>query len=226
MLDQVEERLLAPVDVVEDDDAAAARAAACSNVLRNGPGDLLRRGRRLGLAEQRADRGRRSLVGRQHTELLQHLDDRPVGDPLAVRQAAATDDRASIDDEELGDEARLADAGVGDDRHQLAAALGLYRSQTLPEQRELALTADEARLVAPLRRLPHAQEPVGGDRLRLALQPSGSTVLDLDRVADKRSVGAPSSTSPGAAACSSRAATLTASPVASRSSVPVTTSPV
>ena len=40
------------------------------------------------------------------------------------------------------------------------------------------------------------------------------------------SVGWPINTSPGCAACSSRAATLTASPVASRSSVPVTTSPV
>ncbi len=41
-----------------------------------------------------------------------------------------------------------------------------------------------------------------------------------------RTVSAPIRTSPGSAACSSRAATLTASPVASRSSVPVTTSPV
>ena len=41
-----------------------------------------------------------------------------------------------------------------------------------------------------------------------------------------RASAAPISTSPGCAACSSRAATLTASPVASRSSVPVTTSPV
>jgi len=39
-------------------------------------------------------------------------------------------------------------------------------------------------------------------------------------------VSAPTSTSPGSAACSSRAATFTASPVAKRSSVPVTTSPV
>ena len=39
-------------------------------------------------------------------------------------------------------------------------------------------------------------------------------------------VASPISTSPGAAACSKRAATFTASPVASRSDVPVTTSPV
>ena len=31
--------------------------------------------------------------GGQHVELLQHLDDRPVGDPLAVGEAAAADDR-------------------------------------------------------------------------------------------------------------------------------------
>ena len=78
-----------------------------------------------------------------------------------------------------------------------------------------------------LRRLAHAHEPVGGNRLGLALQ-----LERLDRLrprprrATSASVGSPISTSPGCAACSSRAATLTASPVASRSSVPVTTSPV
>ena len=44
-------------------------------------------------AEQRADRRRRRLVGRHEVELLQHLDDGPVGDPLAVREAAAAHDR-------------------------------------------------------------------------------------------------------------------------------------
>jgi len=39
-------------------------------------------------------------------------------------------------------------------------------------------------------------------------------------------VSAPINTSPGSAACSSRAATFTGSPVASRSSVPVSTSPL
>ena len=71
------------------------------------------------------------------------------------------------------------------------------------------------------------EQPVGGDRLRLALELERLERLDLDRVARRaRSVSAPIRISPGCAACSSRAATLTASPVASRSAVPVTTSPV
>ena len=55
---------------------------------------------------------------------------------------------------------------------------------------------------------------------------SGSTVSVPTAWRTSASVVSPINTSPGCAACSSRAATLTASPVASRSSVPVTTSPV
>src|SRR5829696_8804395 len=55
---------------------------------------------------------------------------------------------------------------------------------------------------------------------------SGSTGSTSAASAASASVGSPTNTSPGCAACSSRAATFTASPVASRSSVPVTTSPV
>ena len=44
------------------------------------------------LAEKRADRRCRAGVGRQHRELLHHLDHRPVGDPLAVGKATAADD--------------------------------------------------------------------------------------------------------------------------------------
>ena len=56
-------------------------------------------------------------------ELLQHLDDGPVRDSLAVRQAATADDASPRRRERLGDEARLADAGVADDRDELAASL-------------------------------------------------------------------------------------------------------
>ena len=53
-----------------------------------------------------------------------------------------------------------------------------------------------------------------------------STVPTSTPAATRPSVSSPIRISPGAAACSSRAATFTASPVASRSAVPVTTSPV
>ncbi len=57
----------------------------------------------------------------------------------------------------------LADARVADDRDQLAALLGLHTLPGLPDERDLALTADEERLVATLRRLVHAHEPVAGN---------------------------------------------------------------
>ena len=55
---------------------------------------------------------------------------------------------------------------------------------------------------------------------------SGSTGSASTAARTSSIVGAPIRRSPGAAACSRRAAVLTASPVASRSDVPVTTSPV
>ena len=124
--------------------------------------------------------------GRQHVELLQHLDDRPVGDPLAVGEAAAADDRRVDRRQQLRDQPRLADAGVADDRHQLAALLGPHALPRLPHERELALTPDEQRVVPPLRRVAHAQQPVGGNRLGLALQLERLDRLDLDRVANER----------------------------------------
>ena len=91
MLDQVAKRLLAPLDVVEHDDERLFRGGMLQG-LAKGPGDLLGRGRRVALAEQRADRRRGGFVRRKDIELLQHLDDGPVRDPLAVRKAAAADD--------------------------------------------------------------------------------------------------------------------------------------
>ncbi len=91
VLDQVVEGLLAPLDVVEHDHQRPLRGGLFKR-LPERPGDLLRRRRRIALAEQRADRRRRRLVGRHEVELLQHLDDGPVGDPLAVREAAAAHD--------------------------------------------------------------------------------------------------------------------------------------
>ena len=88
MLDQVEERLLAPLDVVEHDH----ERRLLLEQLAERPGDLLRRRPRLRLAQQRADRRRGGRIGRQHVELLDHLDDRPVGDPDPVGQAAAAHD--------------------------------------------------------------------------------------------------------------------------------------
>ena len=71
------------------------------------------------------------------------------------------------------------------------------------------------------------EQPKGLDRMRLPLERERLNRLDADGVAHEQRVSAPMSTSPDGAACSRRAATLTASPVTSVSpSPPTTTSPV
>ena len=60
----------------------------------------------------------------------------------------------------------------------------------------------------------------------LPLSRSGANGSAITTPRTSSQVCGPITISPGAAACSSRAARFTASPVASRSSVPVTTCPV
>ena len=184
MLDEVKEVLLAPLDVVEDDNerpfhrGVLERLAEC-------PGDLLRGRHHLRLAEQRADRDTSDPLRRRHVELLEYLDNRPVGDPLAVGQAAAADDGRLDRSQSLSDQPGLSDPGVSDHRYQLAALLGLYTPPRPPDDRELTLTADEPRFGAALWCLPHTEEPVGGNRPGLAFQLKRLQTFDLDRVADE-----------------------------------------
>ena len=77
VLDEVDEDGLGPLQVVDDDDLRSLRGAG----LEQPPEGELRLGRR------RADHG----VGLD-ADRDQDLDERPVGDPLAVREAAATED--------------------------------------------------------------------------------------------------------------------------------------
>ena len=91
-LDQIEERLVAPLEVVEDHD----QRRLLLEQLPERPGDLVPARPDVRLAQERPDRRRRDRIRRQRCELLHDLDDRPVGDPLAVGQAAAPDD-ASLD---------------------------------------------------------------------------------------------------------------------------------
>ena len=222
-LDEIEERLLAPLDVVEDDD----QRRLLLEQLAERPGDLVSARCDVRLTEQRADRRRRHGIRRERRELLHHLHHRPVRDSLAVGQAAAADDASLDRGERLRHEPRLADSRVADDRHELAARLLLRALPRLGDLRELALATDEPRSMAALRRVEHRDEPERRHRLRLPFQRRAARpARPRPRRGRARSVASPISTSPGSAACSNRAATLTASPVASRSDVPVTTSPV
>ena len=76
----------------------------------------------VGLAEQRADRRRCGRIGGKRVKLLEHLDHRPVRDPLAVGQTTARDDPHPERGQRFRDKPRLADAGLAHDRDQLAGA--------------------------------------------------------------------------------------------------------
>ena len=175
-LDQIEERLVAPLDVVEDDD----QRRLLLEQLPERPGDLVPARPDLRLAQQRANRRRRDRIRRQHRELLHHLDHRPVGDPLAVGQAAATHDASLDRGERLRHEPRLAHSCVADHRHQLAPRLRLRALPRLHDLRELRARARRTASVAALRRVQHRDEPVGRHRLRLPLQRQW-----LDRLRDR-----------------------------------------
>src|SRR6266540_3829419 len=169
MLDQIEERPLSPVNVLEDDDHGPPQGLLLEQLAER-PGDLLRARPRFSLAEQRADRSGSRGGGGQHVELLHDLDDRPVRDSLPIGEAPATKDHRIDSSESLYSKARLADAGFGDDRDQLAALLPPNALPGVGESRKLVLTSDEQRAVPPFVRLADRQEPVSGDGVRLTLQ--------------------------------------------------------
>ena len=181
MLDQVEERLLTPLNVVKQKD----ERRLLLEQLAEGPGDLLRRRRRLRLPQQRADRRRGGRIGRQRAQLLQHLHHRPVGDPRPVGQAAAADDRCLDHRQRLGRQPRLAETRVSDDRHQLAAPLRQRPRPGLAQQCQLALAADEDRLVPPLGGRAGSEQPEGEQRLALPLQQQRLERLHLDRLTNE-----------------------------------------
>ena len=127
------------------------------------------------------DRGR-GRVGRERVELLDHLDHGPIGDPLAVGEAAATDDPHVERGQRFRDEPRLADPRVADDGDELALP-GHGALPRLADEPQLAVAADEARLVRSLRCLVHRHEPVCRNRLGLAFQLERLDRFDLDRAA-------------------------------------------
>ena len=95
--------------------------AACGRPRRSPPRQPARPTRRAATARAAAARG---SDGRR-AELQHRLDHGPVGDPLAVGEAAAASPRArpSSPETELGREPRLADAGRAEDREEVAGAL-------------------------------------------------------------------------------------------------------
>ena len=218
-LDQVEECLLAPLDVVEQITSGACSSSSFRNAHATRPHSSL-----LGLAQQRPHRGRGGRIGGQRAELLHHLHHRPVRDPLP-RRAGSGRRTARLDTAALR---RPVATCRRPRRRPPSPPRSAPAQRPLPcfrQQRQLPLAADEARgvraLRAPCPRAAGTRAPAS----RLPLQHQRLHRLHLDRLGT--SVASPRRAErPRCAACSSRAATFTASPVASRSSVPVTTSPV
>ena len=121
----------------------------------------------------------------------QDLDERPVGDALAVREAAAAQDVGRVADalEEVGDEARLADPGRPEQREEPARAVGDGVLEVAPETLALALASDERRLEVARERLRRRRALRGAENASTGSAfpsaTSGSTGLDADGVADE-----------------------------------------
>ena len=156
--EQVEQRRLGPLDVVDDDDERPGAGGGGEEVA-DRPGRLLRGRGAVGEPEQLRDRRphddapRRAVDARLDErprlggrvlvpdpgELAHDLADRPVGDALPVGEARAADDPGPCSDprDELRHEARLAHARLADDRHQPALRRRESGSELPLEQLEL-----------------------------------------------------------------------------------------
>ena len=133
MLDEVDEHRLGPLEIIDHDDLGTFSRPR----LEEPPeGELrLRRRRaddRLGIDPDRD----------------QDLDERPVRDPLAVREAPSAQDVGIVADalQEVRNEPRLPDAGWPEEREETARAVGNGILVVAPETLALPLSADERRL--------------------------------------------------------------------------------
>ena len=197
-VEEIEERRLGPVDVVDQHDERTLRRCRCQE-RRDRLRHLVRSRRPFAETEQlRKPRrnhrpvrlqSRARLVDRvlvaDPGQLAHDLRDRPERDPLPVgKTRTAHHPRARPDlADELGREARLAHPRLTDDRHQTAAALGDGGVELALEQRELVLAPDQ-RAPRPRRRgAGHLHKPVRGKRLRLPLRRQRLHRLNRHRIA-------------------------------------------
>src|SRR5919106_2090073 len=162
VLDEIEQRFLGPVDVLEEEDERLHVAERLHDLPRR-PRDLLG----ASLALERLEHPRREpehvcdrLLLAARPQLLErllqrvvvgdpgggldHLRQRPVGDSLAVRQAASRQDARALEPvDELPREAALADSRLAEDREQMCAAVADGARERVLEKLELGLAPDE-----------------------------------------------------------------------------------
>ncbi len=172
VLDQVEQRGLSPVDVLPEDDQRPVRRVRLEQLAR-GVGDLV-------------DGAFQEALEIRVSEPAENLDERPVGDPLAVGKAAADDDARVGGADELLRQSCLADARRAEQREEVARALRRRDRVRLAEQAQLTLSPDERQVEAPSERVlagADRDEPEGRHGLRLPLQRERLDRFDRDRVA-------------------------------------------
>ena len=120
-------------------------------------------------------------------DVTEDLDERPVGDPFPVRQAAPREHLGVVAEaaEQLCDESRLADACRPEDGEEVTRGLGGGPLEGLVQQRQLTAAADHRCVLPPLESryiLPNGHESKSVDRLALALRGERFHLLDVDRV--------------------------------------------
>ena len=172
--------------------------------------------------------------------LTDDLAERPVRDPVAVREAATGADGrggflAGESDEELAHQTRFPDARLADERDEVRLRGGRRTPVRRTQQLELAVPPDEhppearhsPRTHGSER--PHDRHAVDASGLALRADGTGGAP-NSNAPAAAAAVRSPASTSPGSAAFCRRSATFTASPVTNDDPPscggPTTTSPV
>ena len=192
VLDEVEHRLLGPVDVLEEEDERLHVAERVHHLARC-PGDLL--GATLafdgfqqarGQADEVCDRVvlaalakllecllERLVVG-DPDRRLDHLCERPVRDAFAVRQAAALEHACAVHRvDELAGQPALADSRLAVDREDVRAAVAQRSLVRVLKQLQLGLAADERRTEVDVRLVDRAENAPGAHR--------GAHALELER---------------------------------------------
>ena len=200
VLDQLEQRILGPVDVFEDEDQRLGVGQLGGPFVRR-PGDLLLaalgfdplehahgEGEQVGhrvVAAARAELGHGfvdRVVVRDPGRDLDHLGERPVRDALAVGERAAGKNRRAFDAvRELAREAALSHARLAVDGEEMRAAIADHARERVVKQLELVLAADEARRDrrdSPVG-LEDAHEPPHGQRIVEPLQLEEAALLGV-----------------------------------------------
>ena len=209
VLDEIEERRLGPVEIVEQHDHGLARRDGLEEATHSPEHVLARR-----VTGHESDRGGDPvsdlraipLVGHECTQLGQRggaivrlidpgcgpddLGDRPVCDPLAVGQASPAQDRRPVADaaDQLEHEPALAHAGRAEEREQAAPPLRegiLERPEQAPE---LPLATHQRRIEMARGHdagRVHRDDAPRHERLALALGIDRRRRLGRDRVADQ-----------------------------------------